>query len=100
MSPIPRPRVQRVATTLAAVPALASGTAGAPTGSAAQADTANAGTAPTMDCTGVAALDLSNISGRRVSRLCRTRFPPESQSTRRTPTTLPRICAWSPGIGS
>jgi hypothetical protein len=38
--------------------------------------------------------------GWRVSRSCRTRFPPESQSTRRTPTTLPRICAWSPGIGS
>ena len=61
-SPIPRPRVQRVAATLAAAPALTRGTAGAPTGRTAEADTATAGTAPVMDGTGVAGLDLSGIS--------------------------------------
>ncbi|MCX4404849.1 hypothetical protein OG840_25330 [Streptomyces sp. NBC_01764] len=59
-SPIPRPRVRRVAATLAAAPALTRGTAGAPTGSTAEADTA---TAPAMDGTGVAGLDPSGISG-------------------------------------
>ncbi|MFD0288633.1 tannase/feruloyl esterase family alpha/beta hydrolase [Streptomyces lutosisoli] len=62
-SPIPRPRVRRIAATLAAVLALTIGTAGAPTGSAAEADTTAAGTTPAMDCTGVAGLDLSGISG-------------------------------------
>ncbi|MFD7480445.1 hypothetical protein ACFV8Z_52500 [Streptomyces sp. NPDC059837] len=62
-SPIPRPRVRRVAATLAAAPALTRGTAGAPTGSTAEADTATAGTAPAMDGTGVAGLDPSGISG-------------------------------------
>jgi hypothetical protein len=62
-SPIPRPRVQRVAATLGAVPALTRGTAGALTGSTTEADTATAGTTPAMDGTGVAGLDPSSISG-------------------------------------